>query len=873
MAVPVGERQRARSRAGESCQNGVGPQRQDPGRQDAPGRGRVPGAGPGCKGEIPHQQEGAVAQEPAASPSDRSNLNGAGAAQLPAHGPGRPVGGEQQPQGPQQLFQQPPENHQPKPQDDDERPAKRRRLVPAWLRRDYHLSPREVATAATAADADGVKAGNQQPMLEPKTQRARKGTGKCGKAKGQPQHRQQPLVDGAPAVTGDVQAAGPSSGPGGGGGGSSTNNGRPAGGVGAAVQQQRLPGEEEEKGKEKQALAWWDSLVAAAPKLESLKRALRAVTPQPQPHGGTNGKGLDAGDSPRDGDVDEEERELQEEVERGERARQRWLDGEYDELHVEEACGRARQRGRAKVAGTDHVVALTGGVYGHAAEAEGSFGWQRRLPTAAAAALERIQLAVNGPQQLAPHAMGLRGGRHSAEGPARDQLRGGAEPADSSLKDELVLWLVVCGPGQPQVLHEEYLVLGSQYLSDLRDVLGCATEDAMRQAAQVALAQVPMSAAAAGNDENDGRCAVGRGRVRNRSRSSGGGGRTLEAEAAGEAATGPPARRGGRNSRRPARGRGRAGSRMPPPDSAVRTAHSGDGAVTAAAAVAVAGGDGNQNADNTEAMTLPPLLPLGSSVGLLPPSYGSYFFVEGCFYTDVRHPDAEDYTAPIRELCSAYGVRPTYLRPERGWRPALLRHDDGLLPAPTAMHTTRFSELTLRQANHPTGIFCHRACCEHLMFVRDVRRWHLGDPADRSAFPVRLRTRDRAGAPVARRRCSLCEARYAELVTHDDPLAPSNPAVMCRHCFDLLHVGSNGERLAPNVIVQPYNPALDIIKQGTWAPSAGARATLNAAADTSGGGGNKDHSAGIWSGGTVAGGAGRSGAVSKRSGRQRSSRR
>ncbi len=74
-----------------------------------------------------------------------------------------------------------------------------------------------------------------------------------------------------------------------------------------------------------------------------------------------------------------------------------------------------------------------------------------------------------------------------------------------------------------------------------------------------------------------------------------------------------------------------------------------------------------------------------------------------------------------------------------------------------------------------------------------MSRWHPGDPPARSCYPHRLRLRDRAGAaggaagppqpPAAagaRRRCCICEAHPAELVTHDDPLAPTNPCIMCR---------------------------------------------------------------------------------------------
>ncbi len=88
--------------------------------------------------------------------------------------------------------------------------------------------------------------------------------------------------------------------------------------------------------------------------------------------------------------------------------------------------------------------------------------------------------------------------------------------------------------------------------------------------------------------------------------------------------------------------------------------------------------------------------------------------------------------------CREHKVRPTLLQSEKGWRPSLAQLDtadpdggggggtggggaDVLSEAPP-MHNTRLLELSLRCANHPVGIYCHRACCEHLVFIRDVRR-------------------------------------------------------------------------------------------------------------------------------------------------------
>eukprot|EP00198_Chlamydomonas_reinhardtii_P011277 XP_001700614.1 predicted protein [Chlamydomonas reinhardtii] len=82
-------------------------------------------------------------------------------------------------------------------------------------------------------------------------------------------------------------------------------------------------------------------------------------------------------------------------------------------------------------------------------------------------------------------------------------------------------------------------------------------------------------------------------------------------------------------------------------------------------------------------------------------AHGSYLYLEGRFFSDTRRAGAEDYATPIVELCRAHGVRPSFVQPERH---------------------TRLYDMTLRAANVPTGIFCHRACCEHLVFIRDVRR-------------------------------------------------------------------------------------------------------------------------------------------------------
>ena len=116
-------------------------------------------------------------------------------------------------------------------------------------------------------------------------------------------------------------------------------------------------------------------------------------------------------------------------------------------------------------------------------------------------------------------------------------------------------------------------------------------------------------------------------------------------------------------------------------------------------------------------------------------------------------------------------MRPSFVQPERVWRPLLLRDRAVTFPPPAAaaataagggggagggaggsaaggaggaaggsgegggggggassvpppapMQHTRLYDMTLRAANVPTGIFCHRACCEHLVFIRDVRR-------------------------------------------------------------------------------------------------------------------------------------------------------
>ena len=53
-----------------------------------------------------------------------------------------------------------------------------------------------------------------------------------------------------------------------------------------------------------------------------------------------------------------------------------------------------------------------------------------------------------------------------------------------------------------------------------------------------------------------------------------------------------------------------------------------------------------------------------------------------------------------------------------------------------SMHETSFSDLKHLRIGGTGYIYCHQGCCEHALYIRDIRKIHPDDPQQASAYPV-----------------------------------------------------------------------------------------------------------------------------------------
>jgi hypothetical protein len=160
----------------------------------------------------------------------------------------------------------------------------------------------------------------------------------------------------------------------------------------------------------------------------------------------------------------------------------------------------------------------------------------------------------------------------------------------------------------------------------------------------------------------------------------------------------------------------------------------------------------------------------------------AFFFMEGVFYNDMREPDAEDYSIPIREWVKCL---PTEKKPFEGQLEA------------KSMASVTFNEINLR-INHPY-LYTHCGNCEHIITVKDIRMLHPSDPQNFELYPLRTYF-----SRVRRKRCRMCDDFAAAFVTVGDENAPENPCVFCEYCFDAFHNDENGQRLYDNFKVFRY---------------------------------------------------------------------
>ena len=74
-------------------------------------------------------------------------------------------------------------------------------------------------------------------------------------------------------------------------------------------------------------------------------------------------------------------------------------------------------------------------------------------------------------------------------------------------------------------------------------------------------------------------------------------------------------------------------------------------------------------------------------------------------------------------------------------------------------------------------LYCHHdGCCEHFLYVTDLRLRHrLADDSDDASFP-----KVTSMAKYRRRRCGVCDALSAKFVVYGDRLLDRSPSYLCQ---------------------------------------------------------------------------------------------
>lgn len=141
----------------------------------------------------------------------------------------------------------------------------------------------------------------------------------------------------------------------------------------------------------------------------------------------------------------------------------------------------------------------------------------------------------------------------------------------------------------------------------------------------------------------------------------------------------------------------------------------------------------------------------------------AFFFIDGVFYVDRRHPASKDYSETIRKFF-----------PEKNLSVA-------------DMAETRFIDLHLSVGSQ--YCYLHSGDVEHLMVFTEVRSSliGLGDPDPQHAFyPWKV-----FESRPKRRLCGVCRLLSATRVTWEDQLADESPMFFCEDCFKALHYNKN----------------------------------------------------------------------------------
>ncbi len=146
-----------------------------------------------------------------------------------------------------------------------------------------------------------------------------------------------------------------------------------------------------------------------------------------------------------------------------------------------------------------------------------------------------------------------------------------------------------------------------------------------------------------------------------------------------------------------------------------------------------------------------------------------FFYINGCFYNDMRWEGCIDYSATIREWAS--------------------KKKHGMGPFTTAkMGDTLLRDLTVR-LGYPY-VYVHQGEHEHLFSFIDVRLLSVDDPQRPSDYPL-----ERSAGAQHSKMCMVCNSNVARWVTKDNARTPDDPFFFCSECFYGFNYTAEGQKI------------------------------------------------------------------------------
>jgi len=168
----------------------------------------------------------------------------------------------------------------------------------------------------------------------------------------------------------------------------------------------------------------------------------------------------------------------------------------------------------------------------------------------------------------------------------------------------------------------------------------------------------------------------------------------------------------------------------------------------------------------------------GSSDSL---NVSGFFFIDDTFFVDSRNSENVDYATPIIKWMQS-GSSPYWL---------------GQSVKRSNMQDTKFEDLSIQIGKK--YLYCHRAKCEHIIVVTDIRQFTASDDPNASSYPKQI-----FQARYRQRRCTVCDRTLAKWITSEDAFSIEDPSYYCSPCFDMAHKNEDGTVNQTGFKLLPY---------------------------------------------------------------------